>query len=118
ARQVLTNILPETKGIAVSLGLPVLYRNGLYNAACLAVDGRIAGFAVKRHLAGEGLHYEPRWFKAWPENVVAELYIGGMAMTIGDINFEVGPVKMGFEICEDARTARSKFPASQPRSRF
>ena len=24
-------------------------------------------------LAGEGLHYEPRWFKAWPNNAIAEI---------------------------------------------
>ena len=26
----------------------------------------IAGFVAKRFLAGEGIHYEPRWFKPWP----------------------------------------------------
>ena len=31
------------------------------------VDGRIAGFVAKRFLAGDGLHYEPRWFKPWPQ---------------------------------------------------
>ena len=29
-------------------------------------DGRIAGFVETRHLAGEGIHYEARWFKPWP----------------------------------------------------
>ena len=106
ARQVLARVLPATKGIAVSLGLPVLYRNGLYNTACLAVDGRIAGFVAKRHLAGEGLHYEPRWFKAWPENVVAEVTLDGQNYPLGDIHFEVGRIKIGFEICEDAWVAK------------
>ena len=54
------------KGMIVSLGLPLLYQNALYDAACLAVDGRIAGFTAKRYLGGDGIHYEPRWFKPWP----------------------------------------------------
>ena len=24
------------------------------------------GFVAKRALAGDGIHYEPRWFKPWP----------------------------------------------------
>ena len=106
ARQVLANIVPATEGIAVSLGLPVLYNNGLYNTVCLAVDGRIAGLTAKRHLAGEGLHYEPRWFKPWPENVVAAIEFDGQTLPIGDLHFEVGPIKLGFEICEDAWVAK------------
>src|SRR5512145_3248221 len=50
---VLKEILPRTRGMIVSLGLPLLHHQALYNVACLAVDGRIAGFAAKRHLAGD-----------------------------------------------------------------
>ena len=59
-------VLPATQGMVVSLGLPLLHRNALFNCACMAVDGRIAGFVAKRFLCGDGLHYEPRWFKPWP----------------------------------------------------
>src|SRR5262245_45521545 len=48
AWRVLEEIVPETRGMIVSLGLPLLYQNALYDAACLAVDGRIAGFTAKR----------------------------------------------------------------------
>ena len=105
ARAVLRNILPETQGIIVSLGLPVLHNNGLFNTACLVADGRILGFTAKRHLAGEGLHYEPRWFKPWPEGVRAEIEIEGETYPIGDISYRIGPIKIGFEICEDAWVA-------------
>ena len=60
-------ILPATQGMVVTLGLPLLHRHALFNCACLAVDGRIAGFVGKRFLCGDGLHYEPRWFKPWPQ---------------------------------------------------
>lgn len=102
AMQVLHEILPHTSDIVVSLGLPLNYQNGLYNAACLAVNGRIAGFAAKRFLAGQGIHYEPRWFKAWPENVRGEIKTPSGNHPVGDLLFDIGGVRIGFEICEDA----------------
>src|SRR5690348_16547187 len=50
AARVLESILPATRGMIVSLGLPVFCRNALFNCACLAVDGQIAGFVAKRFL--------------------------------------------------------------------
>ncbi len=102
-------ILPATRGLVVTLGLPVMHRNALFNSCCLAVDGRIAGFVAKRHLAGDGLHYEPRWFKPWPEGERAEFEGGadlpGGPWPIGDLHFDIGGVRFGFEICEDAWVA-------------
>jgi NAD+ synthase (glutamine-hydrolysing) len=98
-------ILPATRGMIVSLGLPVMHQNGLYNCACLIVDGKIAGFVAKRFLAGDGIHYEPRWFKPWPAGVVDELRVEGESFPIGDLCFECGGVRIGFEICEDAWVA-------------
>ncbi len=66
AWSMLIALVPQTMGMVVSIGMPVRRRGGLYNTACVVADGRIAGFAAKEHLAGEGLHYEPRWFKPWP----------------------------------------------------
>ncbi len=103
--RVLQEILPETRGMIVSLGLPLLFQNALYDVACLAVDGRIAGFTAKRYLAGDGIHYEPRWFKAWPLGRRTELAIEGQEYPLGDIFFECGDLRIGFEICEDAWVA-------------
>ena len=98
-------VLPATKGLAISLGLPVYHGNGVYNTACLVVDGRIIGFAAKRHLAGDGLHYEPRWFRAWPAGIVAEHRSGERSYPIGDVVFDLAGIRIGFEICEDAWVA-------------
>jgi len=105
AWQVLREILPSTTGMVVSLGLPLFHNNALFNAACLTVDGRIAGFVAKRFLAGDGIHYEPRWFKPWPADRRTELSIDGVSYPLGDVYFDVGGVKFGFEICEDAWVA-------------
>src|SRR5688572_7498066 len=66
AWRVLEEIAPASRAMIVSVGLPLLHNNVLYNTACLLVDGKIAGFTAKRFLAGDGIHYEPRWFKPWP----------------------------------------------------
>src|SRR5687767_4460850 len=50
--KILQDLLPETAGMIVSFGLPVIYNNGLFNAVAMVVDGRIAGFVAKHHLAG------------------------------------------------------------------
>jgi NAD+ synthase (glutamine-hydrolysing) len=105
ALKILKELLPATEGMIVSFGLPVFHQNGLFNAACLVVDGKIVGFAAKRFLAGDGIHYEPRWFKAWPQGVRNEIIIDDKSYPIGDLYFDCGGVKIGFEICEDAWVA-------------
>lgn len=102
ALDVLHELLPETGGMIVSLGLPLLFRGSLFNTACVAVDGRLVGFVGKQNLAGEGIHYEPRWFKPWPKDVQVDVTIGEGFYPLGDFVFDCGGVRLGFEICEDA----------------
>lgn len=106
ARRTLLELLPETRGLVVSIGLPLLHQNALLNTACVVADGRILGFAAKRHLAGDGIHYEPRWFRPWPAGARAEVELDGARYPLGDLHFEVGGVRFGFEICEDAWVAK------------
>lgn len=106
AWRVLREIARETEGMIVSVGLPVFFRNAVYNAAALLVDGRLAGLVAKRFLAGDGIHYEPRWFKAWPEGVVENVTRDGQQYPMGDLHLDCGGVKIGFEICEDAWAAQ------------
>jgi NAD+ synthase (glutamine-hydrolysing) len=102
----LAELVPETRGMVISFGLPVLHQNGLFNCAALAVDGRLIGLVAKRFLAGDGIHYEPRWFKPWPPGIRDEFVMpDGTTVPIGDIHFDVGGVRIGFEICEDAWVA-------------
>ncbi len=104
-KTLLEEIVPRSKGLIVSIGLPLLHQNALYSVACLAVDGEVAGFAAKHYLAGDGLHYEPRWFKPWPAGVRDEVELNGRRVPIGDLLFDCGGIKLGFEICEDAWVA-------------
>lgn len=106
AWKILAKLLSETRGMVVSFGLPILHQNTLFNCAALAVDGQLVGLVAKRFLAGDGIHYEPRWFKPWPAGVRDEFIApDGMAFPMGDIHFDIGNVRIGFEICEDAWVA-------------
>jgi NAD+ synthase (glutamine-hydrolysing) len=102
AQQLLFELLPHTAGMVVSLGLPIMYAGGIFNCAALCVDGKLAGFVAKQHLAGDGIHYEPRWFKAWPSGIDGEVEMDGVEYPIGDLIFDVSGIRIGFEICEDA----------------
>jgi NAD+ synthase (glutamine-hydrolysing) len=104
ALEVLDEILPASAGIVVSVGLPVRHNKAVYNTCALLADGRLLGFVAKHALAGDGIHYEPRWFKSWPLNERTELELGGKRFPFGEIHFDVSGVKIGFEICEDAWT--------------
>lgn len=105
ALSVLQEILPETQNMAVAVGLPILYRDGLYNTVCLIVSGKMAGFVAKQNLASSGVHYEPRWFKPWPMGVTVEIEIADKTYLLGDLIFELDGIRVGFEICEDAWVA-------------
>ena len=94
-------ILPETAGIAVAVGLPLLHQQHLYNCAALLADGRLAGFSAKRLLAGYGVYYEPRWFKAWAAGHAADHPWEGGSVPIGDLVFDLEGVRLTFEIRDD-----------------
>ncbi len=102
AMRELQEIAGHTQGMIVSVGLPIRHQKSIYNAACLLSDGEILGFTCKRHLAGSGIHYEPRWFQAWTSQEVSEIEIEGRMFPVGELCYDVGGIKIGFEICEDA----------------
>ncbi len=98
----LQELLPLTHGMIVSFGLPVLHKNKIYNCVALAVDGALCGLVAKKALANDGIHYESRQFEAWPEDLVELFEKDGQTYPIGDLYFQIGDVRLGFEICEGA----------------
>ncbi|MBB76107.1 MAG: NAD(+) synthase [Planctomycetaceae bacterium] len=106
AMRVLLEIAPHTAGMIVSLGLPVPHSGGLFNCVCCVADGTIRGFVGKQNLAGEGIHYEPRWFQPWPAGVRVTVQAAGQDYPLGDLLFNCDGVLLGFEICEDAWVAQ------------
>jgi NAD+ synthase (glutamine-hydrolysing) len=106
SRRLLLDLAQETEGLIASFGLPLLYRNAIFNTACLVCDGKILGFVAKQFLAGDGIHYEPRWFKPWSDGARGRVALDGGSYPIGDLFFDCGGVRLGYEICEDAWVAR------------
>ena len=105
ALELLVELAAQTQGMMVCFGLPVMYQNALYNGVGIACDGRLVGIVPKQNLAGDGLHYEPRWFRRWHAGVRGEKRVGDGSVPIGDLHFDCGGVRVGFEICEDAWVA-------------
>jgi NAD+ synthase (glutamine-hydrolysing) len=102
AQRCLLDIVDHTQDIIVALGLPLRHNNRLYDVACLVANKRILGFYCKQNLANNGIHYETRWFHAWPPGIVENTEINRINYPIGDVVFDVSGVRIAFEICEDA----------------
>ncbi|MFT4031402.1 MAG: NAD(+) synthase [Siphonobacter sp.] len=98
----LDEIIPHTSDLAVSVGLPLILNNKVYNASCFIVNRQIRGFVLKKNLANNGIHYETRWFHAWASGERTSVKINGIEFPAGDLIFDVAGAKIGFEICEDA----------------
>lgn len=111
ALDALQQVASQTKKLVVSVGLPVELEGTVYNAAAVLVDGTIAGIVAKQNLARDGLHYEPRWFRPWPAGKTSEVELGGQQIPFGDLVFDLGTVRLGFEICEDAWVDKRPLPS-------
>lgn len=104
-------LVPHTKGVFTAFGLPLEIEGLLYNALLVVADAQILGVVPKQILARTGLHYEPRWFRAWPAGKTARLKLGGRDVRCGDLLFRLGELTVGFEICEDAWAPEPLRPA-------
>lgn len=101
----LKELAKACEDIVVAVGLPLWFESSVYNAVALIADREIVGFVAKQNLAGDGLHYEPRWFKPWPVGQVESIELGKKTVPLGDLVFDIGGIRLGFEICEDAWVA-------------
>lgn len=94
--------------MVVMVGLPLYHRNAVFNVVAVITEGRVVGFVPKQNLAGDGIHYEPRWFEAWPAGVTAKAECPGYffdGVPLGDLVFDLNNIKFAFEVCEDAWVA-------------
>ena len=106
-------LLPYTEGLFTCFGIPYRFYNALYNVMVCVYDKEIIGIIPKQHLAGDGIHYEPRWFKPWSNGIRTlcnaatkhQRALQKSPIPIGDFIFDIDGVSIGFEICEDAFVA-------------
>ena len=104
----LERILPETKEVVVALGLPLYFRGALYNCAVMVQNGSVLGVKPKTQLPREGVHYESRWFQAWPFGEIEQFEILGKTVPFGDLPYKFGGLQVAVEICEEAWGVRSQ----------
>ena len=93
-----------TAGIAVAVGLPILFEGVISNAMALLADGKLVGLVAKENLATGDVEYENRYFNPWPRGRLVELRgPDGTTAPLGTQMFELpGLGVVAFEICEDA----------------
>lgn len=91
------------KNIAVLVGVPVEYKNSLYNCAAVLVNGVVAGLVPKIHIANYNEFYEKRWFASGADFKIAQdIEFCGFNTKIGPQLFDLGDgAILGVELCED-----------------
>ena len=106
AEEALAGLLEATRGreLLVVAGLPVRWKDSLYNCAAVCQDGRILGVVPKIHLPNYSEFYEKRHFSPAPaENGTVTLC--GQTVPFGaKLLFacaELPEFVLGVEICED-----------------
>ncbi|WP_420316012.1 NAD(+) synthase [Ekhidna sp.] len=102
ALEKLSEIIPFTQDIAVSVGLPIRVDGKNYNTTAFIADQQLKGFYAKQKLANDGVHYEPRWFTPWPSGKIDSFQFQATKIPFGHITLEHLGLNIGFEICEDA----------------
>lgn len=98
-------IAPYAHGIALTVGFPFQFKGAVYNTTAIMVDGKVSALIPKQNLAGDGVHYEPRYFKPWPVGQHTDILIHGQRIPFGDVMISLDGVYIGLEICEDAWVA-------------
>lgn len=91
------------KNIAVLVGMPVPFRNKLYNCAVVVLNGEIKGVVPKIHLANYNEFYEKRWFASGNDfSALQDIELCGCKTKIGSQIFNLGGgAVLGVELCED-----------------
>jgi len=109
ARRTLAELLvaPEfndsARNCVALVGLPIEHQGKIYSAVAAIQQGRLLGITCKKSLANDGIHYEQRWFSAWPMGQKDECAIPGLPpCPIGDVWYDFDGISLGIEICHDA----------------
>ena len=107
AKESLKHILEETCDLDIVsiLGMPVYYKNKLYNCAVVIQSGKILGIVPKTYLPNYGEFLEKRWFYSGKDLKNTTIQMFGSCVPFGvDLIFvdSKNPnLSFGVEICED-----------------
>ncbi|MGN8914143.1 NAD(+) synthase [Anaerofustis butyriciformans] len=87
--------------IALVVGMPIRYKNALYNCAVIMLRGEILGIIPKQYIPIHNEFYEKRWF-ASGRDVYDEIKIANQTVPFGQMLFKLREdLTVGIEVCED-----------------
>lgn len=104
ANEALKDIVEYTTGkdICVVVGMPMPYRNKLYNCAVAIYSGEIQLIVPKKNMANYNEFYEKRWFESGNDiDTFIEDFNSSINFSTSTILELCDGVKVGFELCED-----------------
>ena len=88
--------------ITVIVGMPIPYKNNLYNAAVVVSNGKICGAVPKSYIPNYSEFYESRWFASGRDIRATKIRLCNQDVPFGsDPLFAIDNVTFGIEICED-----------------
>ena len=100
--EALAQLLATPRPIVSIIGMPIYYKNNLYNCAVVIANGKIHGIVPKSYIPNYSEFYESRWFSEGRDIRNAEITICGQRVRFGtDLLFDVHGTRFGVEICED-----------------
>ena len=107
AEDCLVRILEETKSLPIIsiVGLPILFRDKLFNVAAVLQSGRILGMVPKAYIPNYSEYYEERWFTSGEDIINSTHHFKGQEVPFGvDLLFQCETYRgltFGVEVCED-----------------
>ena len=100
--EALARLLEIPRPIVSIVGMPIYYKNNLYNCAVVIANGKIQGIVPKSYIPNYSEFYESRWFTEGRDIRNTEITICGERVRFGaDLLFKIHGVRFGVEICED-----------------
>ena len=100
--EALARLLETPRPIVSIVGMPIYYKNNLYNCAVVIANGKIQGIVPKSYIPNYSEFYESRWFTEGRDIRNTEITICGERVRFGaDLLFKIHGVRFGVEICED-----------------
>ncbi|MDR1923074.1 MAG: hypothetical protein LBQ66_01775 [Planctomycetaceae bacterium] len=78
-------LMPNLKNLITVIGLPVVYEDHVFNAACLVVDGKPIGFQCKTRFNSLA---EYNFFTPWKRDRYVQIELRGESYKFGDLSFE------------------------------
>lgn len=107
---------PDTYGILLDIGMPVIHKNRRYNCRILSYDGKILLIRPKIVLANDGNYREMRYFTPWLKTqyvedfnlpVLIKKITGQEVVRFGDLVISTLDTVIGCETCEEMFTPQA-----------